>query len=139
MVGAERGLATIAHQNVTGNGDAFSFTYGRSRGVNPIVDTSYSLPLNRYDTTFIASYRRNDFLVVALNFTPVPRKGFGIGVPEDTYYMEVFNSDSTYYGGSNVGNVMGAAARKPGAQGRPHHILVDLPPLGGVVFKPERK
>ena len=65
VVGAERGLATIAHQNVTGNGDAFSFTYGRSRGVNPIIDTSYSLPLNRYDTTFIASYRRNDFLVIA--------------------------------------------------------------------------
>ena len=68
VVGSERGLATIAHQNVTGNGDAFSFTYGRSRGVNPIVDTSYSLPLNRYDTTFIASYRRNDFLVVDQNF-----------------------------------------------------------------------
>jgi hemolysin activation/secretion protein len=65
VVGAERGLATIAHQNVTGNGDAFNFTYGRSRGVNPIIDTSYSLPLNRYDTTFIASYRRNAFLVVA--------------------------------------------------------------------------
>jgi hemolysin activation/secretion protein len=64
VVGAERGLATIAHQNITGNGDVFSFTYGRSRGVNPIIDTSYSLPLNRYDTTFIASYRRNDFLVV---------------------------------------------------------------------------
>ncbi|HLZ35528.1 MAG TPA: ShlB/FhaC/HecB family hemolysin secretion/activation protein [Nitrospira sp.] len=68
VVGAERGLATIAHQNVTGNGDAFSFTYGRSRGVNPIIDTSYSLPLNRYDTTFIASYRRNDFLVVSQPF-----------------------------------------------------------------------
>ena len=68
VVGSERGLATIAHQNVTGNGDAFSFTYGRSRGVNPIVDTSYALPLNRYDTTFIASYRRNDFLVVDQNF-----------------------------------------------------------------------
>ncbi len=71
VVGAERGLATIAHQNVTGNGDAFSFTYGRSRGANPIVDTSYSLPLNRYDTTFIASYRRNDSLVVAAPFRPL--------------------------------------------------------------------
>jgi len=81
----------------------------------------------------------DDFLVVVLNFTPVPRKGFGVGVPADTYYHEIFNSDSTYYGGSNVGNVMGAAARKPGAQGRPHHILVDLPPLGAVVFKPERR
>jgi hemolysin activation/secretion protein len=68
VVGAERGLATIAHQNITGNGDTFNFTYGRSRGVNPIIDTSYSLPLNRYDTTFIASYRRNDFLVVANPF-----------------------------------------------------------------------
>ena len=71
VVGAERGLATIAHQNVTGNGDAFSFTYGRSRGANPIVDTSYALPLNRYDTTFIASYRRNDSLVIANPFRPL--------------------------------------------------------------------
>ena len=30
VVGAERGLATVAHQNVTGHGDAFAFTYGRS-------------------------------------------------------------------------------------------------------------
>lgn len=68
VVGAERGLATIAHQNVTGNGDPFSFTYGRSNGVNPIIDTSYSLPLNRYDTTLSGSYRRNDFLLVGANF-----------------------------------------------------------------------
>ncbi len=68
VVGAERGLATIAHQNVTGHGDPFSFTYGRSRGVNPIIDTSYSLPLNRYDTTLTGSYRRNDFLVINPNF-----------------------------------------------------------------------
>ena len=68
VVGAERGLATVAHQNLTGNGDPFSFTYGRSRGVNPIIDTSYSLPLNRYDTTFTGSYRRNDFLVVDQSF-----------------------------------------------------------------------
>ncbi len=68
VVGAERGLATVAHQNVTGNGDTFSFTYGRSRGVNPIIDTTYALPLNRYDTTFSAYYRRNIFLVVEAPF-----------------------------------------------------------------------
>jgi hemolysin activation/secretion protein len=64
VVGAERGLATVAHQNVTGHGDQFMFTYGRSRGVNPIIDTSYSLPLNSYETTLTAYYRRNAFLVV---------------------------------------------------------------------------
>lgn len=64
VVGAERGLATVAHQNVTGHGDQFIFTYGRSSGVNPIIDTSYSLPLNSYETTFTAYYRKNAFLVV---------------------------------------------------------------------------
>ncbi len=64
VVGAERGLATVAHQNLTGHGDQFIFTYGRSNGVNPIIDTSYSLPLNAYDTTLTAYYRKNAFLVV---------------------------------------------------------------------------
>lgn len=68
VVGAERGLATVAHQNVTGHGDPFSFTYGYSRGVNPIIDTAYTLPLTRYDTTITGYYRRNDFVVVADTF-----------------------------------------------------------------------
>jgi len=64
-VGAERGLITLAHQNVTGHGDIFSFTSGGSRGVHPIIDTSYTLPLNRHDTTFTAAYRRNEFVVIS--------------------------------------------------------------------------
>ncbi|MDH5641183.1 MAG: BamA/TamA family outer membrane protein, partial [Nitrospira sp.] len=70
-VGAERGLATIAHQNLTGNGDIATFTYGRSRGVDPILDTSYLLPLNRYDTSLFFGYRRNDFFVVEQPFKPL--------------------------------------------------------------------
>jgi hemolysin activation/secretion protein len=69
LVGAERGLATVAHQNLTGNGDIFSFTYGRSLGVDPIVDTFYSLPVTKYDTTVTASYRRNAFVVIETPFT----------------------------------------------------------------------
>jgi hemolysin activation/secretion protein len=64
VVGAERGLMTVAHHNVTGHGDPLSITYGGSHGVHPIIDVGYTLPLNRYDTTFTASYRRNDFLVI---------------------------------------------------------------------------
>jgi hemolysin activation/secretion protein len=74
VVGAERGLATIAHQNLTGHGDQALFTYGRSHGVNPIIDTSYALPLTAYDTTFTAGYRRNDFLVVESPFRPLDIK-----------------------------------------------------------------
>jgi hemolysin activation/secretion protein len=70
-VGAERGLGTIAHHNLTGNGDIATFTYGRSRGVDPVLDTSYLLPLNRYDTSVFFGYRRNDFLVVEQPFKPL--------------------------------------------------------------------
>ena len=47
---------------------------------------------------------RSDFLVVAVNFTPVPREQYVIGVPDAGRYVELLNSDSAIYGGSNVGN-----------------------------------
>jgi len=74
VVGAERALGTIQHQSLTGHGDIMSFTYGGSKGVNPIIDTYYSLPLNAYDTTLILSYRRNDFVVVESPFDPLDIK-----------------------------------------------------------------
>lgn len=80
-VRAERGLATIAHDSLTGNGDRFRFTYGQSipmnntTGVFPLIDTSYSLPLNAYDTTFIAAYRRTDFEVVSNPFKDLNIEG----------------------------------------------------------------
>jgi hemolysin activation/secretion protein len=63
-VGAERGMVTLAHQNLTGHGDVLSFTYGRSEGLNPLIDTWYALPVNSYDTSFLFRYRKNDFNVV---------------------------------------------------------------------------
>ena len=68
VVGSERGVATIQHQSLTGHGDTLNFTVGGSRGVHPLIDASYSIPLNAYDTTFTASYRRNNFVVVAEPF-----------------------------------------------------------------------
>ena len=43
-------------------------------------------------------------LVAVVNFTPVPRDGYRIGVPVAGPYLEVINSDSNVYGGSNLGN-----------------------------------
>ncbi len=78
-----------------------------------------------------------DFLLVALNFTPTVREHYPIGVPKGGWYREVLNSDSDYYGGSNVGNYAGAMAEQPGWHGRSHRITITLPPLAAVVFKPE--
>ena len=70
-VGAERGLATVSHLNLLGLGDAISFTYGRSKGVDPLIDVSYSIPFTPWDTTLIVQYRKNDFEVVESPFKPL--------------------------------------------------------------------
>jgi 1,4-alpha-glucan branching enzyme len=87
-------------------------------------------------TLSFARWADDQHLIVALNFTPVPRTGFGLGVPHLGHYREVFNSDSAHYGGSNLGNGAGAQAVATPSHGQPYSILVDLPPLAGVIFAP---
>jgi 1,4-alpha-glucan branching enzyme len=98
---------------------------------------------NARDDSMLAYIRRAkdpaDFVVVACNFTPVPRQNYPIGVPQLGWYKEIFNSDSQFYGGSNLGNFPGVAAEEPGWHFKPARITVTLPPLATVVFKPERK
>jgi 1,4-alpha-glucan branching enzyme len=78
-----------------------------------------------------------DMLIVAINFTPVPRHYYRIGVPKPGVYHEVFNSDAEYYGGSNVGNgaMILMAEDKPWME-RPYSMGITLPPLGAIVLKP---
>lgn len=76
-----------------------------------------------------------DFVAVVCNFTPVVRKNFRVGVPRGGWYEEIFNSDSHFYNGTNVGNYPGVGADSKGAHGRPNAITITLPPLGLTVFK----
>jgi 1,4-alpha-glucan branching enzyme len=78
-----------------------------------------------------------DALVVALNFTPVLRRNYRIGVPFPGVYREILNSDSEFYAGSNQGNGSGLYAEPIPWMGRPYSIAITLPPLAGVVIKPE--
>jgi 1,4-alpha-glucan branching enzyme len=95
---------------------------------------------NDYDSSALAYIRRareaDDFLVVCCNFTPVVRSDYRIGVPEMVWYEEIFNSDSTYYAGSDVGNGPGVAAEKVPSHGRDYSVQLTLPPLSVTVFKP---
>jgi 1,4-alpha-glucan branching enzyme len=73
---------------------------------------------------------------VVLNFTPVPREGYRLGVPEAGNYREIFNSDSEFYGGSNIGNA-GLVATEPHAwMGFNNSISITLPPLGALILQP---
>ena len=79
-----------------------------------------------------------DFLVVCCNFTPVPRAAYRLGVPQGGLYDEVFNGDSTFYGGSNLGNAGAIAAEPIPHHDRGHSVSLTLPPLAAVVLKPRR-
>ena len=70
-VGENRGLVTLWHENLTGNGDVFFGQYGRSQGLNPLLDFKYSFPLNAYDTTLSYEYRRNTLSVIEQPFEPL--------------------------------------------------------------------
>jgi len=78
-----------------------------------------------------------DYLIFAINFTPVPRTGVRLGVPEAVFYKEVLNSDSWIYGGSNMGNSGGVSATAEEWAGWPCSMLVTLPPLSVIVLKPQ--
>lgn len=76
-----------------------------------------------------------DNLIVACNFTPVPRYDYKIGVGESGTYVQIFNSDDTKYGGSGIGNNQDLQTLEPGWNFKPYRLQVVLPPLSVVVFK----
>jgi 1,4-alpha-glucan branching enzyme len=83
--------------------------------------------------TFLRRSPGSADVLVALNFTPVPRDGYRVGVPGGGFWREVLNSDAGEYGGSGVGNQGGREAEAAPAHGRPFSLSLTLPPLG-VVF-----
>ena len=86
--------------------------------------------------SFLRRAPDSEAIVVACNFTPVPRHNYRMGVPRGGHWAELLNSDALYYGGSGQGNLGGMDAAPIASHGRFHSINVTLPPLGIVVFKP---
>jgi 1,4-alpha-glucan branching enzyme len=78
-----------------------------------------------------------DVVLVACNFTPVPRTNYLIGVPFGGPWREVLNSDARDYGGSGWGNLGGLDPVPFGVHGRPRALNLTLPPLACVYFKGE--
>jgi 1,4-alpha-glucan branching enzyme len=74
-------------------------------------------------------------VVVACNFTPLPRYGYRVGVPLPGYYRERLNTDAASYGGGNIGNGGGVAADQVASHGRPCSLSLTLPPLATVILE----
>jgi 1,4-alpha-glucan branching enzyme len=86
--------------------------------------------------TFLRKGKRaEDTVLVACNFTPVPRHNYRVGVPTGGFWKELLNSDAPEYGGSGQGNFGGLEATPVPSHGKYHSLSLTLPPLGMVVFK----
>jgi 1,4-alpha-glucan branching enzyme len=87
--------------------------------------------------TFMRKDKSGKTLIVACNFTPVPRYNYRIGTDEQGVYQEVFNSDLAHYAGSETKNIGDIQTEEPGWNFKKYALRVVLPPLAVVVF--ERK
>ena len=96
---------------------------------------------NDNESSVVSLIRRGrdagEWVVAVLNWTPVVRRGYRIGVPAAGFYRELLNSDAAVYGGSNVGNRGGLATDAIAAHGHHFSLNLTLPPLGGLVLKLE--
>ena len=79
--------------------------------------------------------REDDVCVCAFNFTPVPVKGFLMGLPSDGVLTEVLCSEDEEYGGKGESREKVIAARKEAFGGLPFSAAVDLPPLCALYYK----
>ncbi|MDE2229601.1 MAG: 1,4-alpha-glucan branching protein GlgB [Alphaproteobacteria bacterium] len=89
----------------------------------------------------VLSFQRNgraagDHVVVIVNFTPVVRHGYRIGMPSGAPYREIFNSDDPRYGGSGAGNAGTLAPEALPWHGRDHSLALTLPPLAAIYLAP---
>lgn len=76
-------------------------------------------------------------LLVVCNMTPTPRPNYQIGVPKGGTWREIMNTDSRFYGGSDMGNGGELHAVPQPMHGEAHSLDLTLPPLATLFLRAE--
>lgn len=79
-------------------------------------------------------HNQEDDLVIAANFTPVPRTKYRVGVPKTGTLKQIFNSDAKKYGGAGSKKMSVTTENEPW-HGYDNSIEITIPPLGIVIFQ----
>jgi len=74
-------------------------------------------------------------ILAVLNFTPVPRHDYRVGVPKPGFWKEILNSDGKEYGGSGQASLVRGTAESVPWHGENYSIPITLPPLAAVFFE----
>jgi 1,4-alpha-glucan branching enzyme len=138
LLSDERGI----HAGIKRFVNDLNFVYQRERSLHEVDfdPTGFQwIDCNDSENSVISLIRRardpRDFTVAVVNFTPVVRYGYRIGVPAGGRYVEILNSDAESYLGSNVGNMGGAEAERRSSHGHEWSLTLTLPPLGFLLLK----
>ena len=89
------------------------------------------------DNSVLAFLRRDqkNFVVCVFNFTPKPLENYVIGIPEAGAYKEIFNSDTAWYGGSNIVNENTVQSHEQKEHGFEHSLTITIPPLAALFLQ----
>ncbi len=79
--------------------------------------------------------KSSDTLLIVINFQPVYRDRYRIGVPKAGLYTEVFSSESSVFGGAGSPNQLPLEAEKMEWHDQTHSIELKLPPLSVSIWK----
>jgi 1,4-alpha-glucan branching enzyme len=94
---------------------------------------------NDADQSMLSFLRKSasgtEAILVVLNFTPVPRLDYCVGVPWAGSWKEILNSDAGHYGGADLGNLGETMSQPVPTHGRPHSVRLTVPPLGAIFLK----
>lgn len=93
---------------------------------------------NDADHSVLVFFRRarttDAIVLVALNFTPVPRQKYRIGLPRGGRFREILSSDAVEFGGSGLNGGGDFVAETQTHHNRPHSAEITIPPLGAVFY-----
>jgi 1,4-alpha-glucan branching enzyme len=84
-----------------------------------------------------ASKNGERVLVFVANLSPLPRRDYRLGLPRTGRWREALNTDSTFYGGSDVGNLGGVEPDPIPWHDQPVSAEVTLPPLAALWLIPD--
>jgi 1,4-alpha-glucan branching enzyme len=108
---------------------------------DPDIGSFEWLDCSDRDNSVVSFVRRweHEEVVVVMNFTPVPREDYRIGVPSAGTYRERLSSDNKRFGGSDFGTLADLAADPIAVHGREQSVNLRLPPLGALILVPAKR
>ena len=87
--------------------------------------------------SFLRRDQQGNEVVVLINFTPIPREQYRLGVPNLAKYSVLINTDDTQFGGSNYLKQKSFGSEPMSWQGQSNSLVLDLPPLAAIYLVKE--